>query len=102
MVLVSSVAALAMVVAMATARQHRLDASADLAAVSGADGLQRGASACSIAARVAEANGAGLADCRVDGADVVVTVDDRLHLPLGVDERLVSYARAGPAGVMPP
>ena len=95
-VAVLGIGAAAGVVAAATARQHRLDAAADLSAVSAAGDLARGESACATAARVASANGAVLSTCTVDGTDVVVAVTDRIQLPLGIVETLVSRARAGP------
>jgi secretion/DNA translocation related TadE-like protein len=95
-VVVLSLGCVAMTVALATARQHRLDAAADLSAVSAAADLARGASPCPTAERVAAANGVALLACTVDGVDVVVSVTDRLRLPLGLVEHLVSRARAGP------
>ena len=50
---------------------------------------------------VAFANGVGLADCSVEGADVVVRVTDILHLPMGMTVPVTSSARAGPSGAAP-
>jgi len=92
------VAGVVVLVAQVTARQHRLDAAADLAALSGADHQQRGLDGCVAAGRSAAANGADLRDCEVAGNDVVVVVTARLDLPFGLRPTLQARARAGPAG----
>jgi secretion/DNA translocation related TadE-like protein len=82
----------------ATAAGHRrAQAAADLAALAGATARQQGEDPCAAAARVATDNGAGLAGCRLDGADVVVSVamDGPRHL--GHGWRLRGEARAGPS-----
>jgi secretion/DNA translocation related TadE-like protein len=84
------------VVAAVIAAQHRLDAAADLSVLSAAAELQRGRDACGAAADIARDNAAGIAHCRVDGDDVVVTVARTVSLPFGVRGRLTSTARAGP------
>lgn len=78
------------------AAQHHLDAAADLASLGGAASLQTGADGCSAAQRAAGSNGVRLTACRIDGDDIVVTVEDKVALPFGLDGRLVSTARAGP------
>ena len=83
-------------VTLLIARQHQADAAADLAALSGAAGLQRGASPCAAAARVAELNGVAVVRCEVMGADVRVTVRATLDLPLDLSVDLTGAARAGP------
>jgi secretion/DNA translocation related TadE-like protein len=87
---------LAVVAAAAVAAQHRLDAAADLSVLSAASRLQRGADPCVEAARIAFDNRASVTRCRIDGADVVVTVSRRLQLPLGLHAELTTTARAGP------
>jgi secretion/DNA translocation related TadE-like protein len=84
------------VAAAVVAAQHRLDAAADLSVLSAAAELQRGRDACGAAATIASDNGADIARCRVDGDDVVVTVDRTVSLPFGVQGHLTSTARAGP------
>lgn len=87
---------LGIVSAMAVARQHHLDASADLASLSGASRLQHGGDACRAVAEVAAKNGVALTSCRVQRDDVVVVVESALELPAGQRLRLVATARAGP------
>jgi secretion/DNA translocation related TadE-like protein len=84
------------VIAAVVAAQHRLDAAADLSALSAAAELQRGRDACRAAADIARDNGVGVARCRVDRDDVVVTVARTVGLPFGVHGSLTSTARAGP------
>ncbi|MGI8578408.1 MAG: Rv3654c family TadE-like protein [Nocardioidaceae bacterium] len=84
------------IAAMAVARQHQLDASADLASLSGASHLQHGHDACQAVARTAAANQVALTECRVQGEDVFVVVESTLKLPAGQRLRLVATARAGP------
>jgi secretion/DNA translocation related TadE-like protein len=91
-----TVAWLAVVAAAAVAAQHRVDSAADLSALSAAARLQRGDDACGAAVEIALENDASLSRCRVDGADVVVTVGRRIELPLGLHGQLTSTARAGP------
>lgn len=87
---------------------RRAQAAADLAALAGATALAGGRTGhpgrdpCPAAAEVAEANGAVLATCLVDGADVVVGV--RVSGPrwLGQDRDLSASARAGPEGPVVP
>jgi secretion/DNA translocation related TadE-like protein len=86
----------AVVATAVVADQHRLDDAADLSSLSAAAELQHGGPACTVAAEIASHNGAGLHRCRVDGDDVVVTVERGLSLPFGVRGRLTSTARAGP------
>lgn len=78
------------------AAQHHLDGTADLVAVSAAAELQRGRDACSTAKRIADVNRAELADCRIDGDDVIVTVRVVVHLAFGLHPRITAEARAGP------
>jgi len=83
---------------------RRAQAAADLAALAGARSLAAGRvghpgrDPCSAAAEVANANGAALVTCGVEGSDVVVEV--RVSGPrwLGQDRDLAASARAGPSG----
>ena len=79
------------------ARQHHLDGSADLVAVSAATALNEGSDACLTASRIAAANHVLLGSCRVDQRDVIVLVTDRLDLPLELHLELAGRARAGPS-----
>ena len=97
MLVLGLVAWAALLVAMAVARQHQLDGAADLAALSGAQALQRGQDGCAEASRVAAANNAGVTACDVVGEDVLLRVADRLELPFGLDLRIQIRARAGPS-----
>jgi secretion/DNA translocation related TadE-like protein len=82
--------------ALATAK-HRAAGAADLAALAGAQALQRGADPCASAADLAARNGAVLADCTVAGRVVtVIARTDGPHL-LGRAWTFESAARAGPA-----
>lgn len=79
------------------ASQHHLDAAADLASLDGAARLQSGADGCAAAQHSAHSNGVRVTACRLDGEDIVVTVEDTVALPFDLDGRLVSTARAGPS-----
>jgi len=88
---------------VATAAAHRrAQAAADLAALAGATARQRGEDPCAAAAAVATGNGAGLAVCRLDGADVVVSVRVEGPRHLGQGWLLRGEARAGPSGPSDP
>lgn len=76
---------------------HRVQASADLAAVAGADALAQGSEACDAAESIADANGAELEQCLIDGPDVTVSTTVIVHLPTGYVAVLTGRARAGPA-----
>ncbi len=79
------------------AAKHRAAGAADLAALAGAQALQRGADPCASAADLAARNGAVLADCAVAGRVVrVIARADGPHL-LGRAWTFESAARAGPA-----
>ncbi len=92
-----AVAGGALLVAGVTARQHHLDGSADLVALSAAGALRDGSDACEAAAEVSAANEVVLRGCRLDHSDLIVVVTDELDLPLGLHLDVVSRARAGPA-----
>ena len=62
--------------------RHRAQAAADLAALAAAARLPAGADvACGQASAIADAMRVGVADCVVDGLDVVVTTPPGLHAP---------------------
>jgi secretion/DNA translocation related TadE-like protein len=75
---------------------HRAGAAADLGAFAGATRMVRGdRAACTHAERIVVANGGRLVDCRVDGLDVIVTVEvDATGLPWR--RVATAVARAGP------
>lgn len=76
----------------------RARSAADLSALAGATALSSvlaPADPCATAGRVAQANGAVLESCVVDGEDVVVTVSVHTTV-LGVPRQAQSAARAGP------
>jgi secretion/DNA translocation related TadE-like protein len=79
------------------AAQHRAASAADLAALAGAQALQRGADACSAAADLASRNGAAVVECRVDGRTVEVVARAEGPELLGRAWDFESAARAGPA-----
>jgi len=84
-------------VAEAMVSDHRrAQAAADLAALAGAQALQHAADACAAAAKIAEANGATLADCQVQGQDVLLTARVTGPRWLGASGDLSAQARAGP------
>lgn len=88
-------AAIALVVA-----HRKAQAAADLAALAGATDLQAGRDGCSAAQRIAVSNGAVVASCAVEGAEVVVTVVVTASGLLGGRE-LRARARAGPSANIP-
>ncbi|NDR53304.1 Rv3654c family TadE-like protein [Actinomyces sp. 565] len=82
----------------AQAAAGRARSAADLAALAGATALSSvlaPADPCATAQRVAQANGAELGTCEIDGEDVtvMVTVPTRV---LGIPRRAGAAARAGP------
>ena len=85
-------------VGSAVIARHRAQAAADLAALAGAVRLPTGAAAaCGQAALVAHRMATRYAECRVDGLDVVVTVEVPVMLTdLGIGPAR-AVARAGPA-----
>jgi secretion/DNA translocation related TadE-like protein len=87
---------LALLLAAGVARQHHLDGSADLVALSAAAELQKGGDPCASADILARDNKVSLDRCQVDGQDVVVTVTDTVQLPLELRARITATARAGP------
>ena len=89
-------AALGVVGAMVNA--HRVaQSAADLAALAGAEAVGDGRSPCAAASRIADANGADVTACVVDGRDVAVEVTVTGPRWLGQEHDLVAEARAGPA-----
>jgi secretion/DNA translocation related TadE-like protein len=94
--LLAMLAQLVLVLTVVVARQHQVDAAADLAALSAAHRLQDRGPACPAARVVTEAHEATLTSCVVDGDDVSVEVTARMALPLGLSVDLRGRARAGP------
>ena len=69
------VVAMALVVAGGLVRAHRsAQAAADLAALAAATSASAGRDPCAAGSRIAEANGARLTSCRVQGVEVTVQV----------------------------
>jgi secretion/DNA translocation related TadE-like protein len=96
LVLVSVSSLVACLGAVAVAR-HRAATAADLAALAAAGhALEGEPTACGAAARVAEAQGAVVQVCRLDGADALVQVTVRPVGRLGSLGAAQAWARAGP------
>ncbi|MCO1595533.1 helicase [Micromonospora sp. RHAY321] len=86
----------AAVTATAMAAQ-RAAVAADLGALAGAGRAFDGdTAACAFAADIAGRNGGRLADCRLDGLDVLVTVEVTVTPLPGLTRVAASTARAGP------
>jgi secretion/DNA translocation related TadE-like protein len=84
----------ALAAAAATAR-HRAQVAADLGALAGARyAVDGSAVACTRAAEIVEANGARLADCRINGVDVIVVAE----VSVAGAGTARGAARAGPVG----
>lgn len=85
-------------VAAAVVARHRAQAAADLAALTAATVLVRGAEvACGQATDVAARMGAHVAGCTIDELDVVVAVEVNVHLGRFAVGPALASARAGPA-----
>ncbi|MFI7577428.1 Rv3654c family TadE-like protein [Micromonospora sp. NPDC049497] len=85
--------------AVAAARLARQQAAvaADLGALAGAGrALEGPAVACGTAGEVVSANGARLVSCRLDGLDLVLTVDVTVAPLPGLSRAAEASARAGP------
>jgi secretion/DNA translocation related TadE-like protein len=83
---------------LADLARHRAAAAADAAAIRvGLDVLAGPEAACQDGARLAMANGGRLTNCRLTGADAVVTVAIRLPGWLAELGNATASARAGPA-----
>ena len=89
-------AAVALVIAVVAAHRSAQSA-ADLAALSGAHALSRGADGCAAATTAASANRARLSSCAVTGRVVEVWVQVDGPRWLGQSAELTALARAGPA-----
>ncbi len=86
----------AAVAATAMAAQ-RAAVAADLGALAGASRAFDGeAAACASGADIAGRNGSRMVDCRLDGLDVLVTVEVAVTPLPGLTRVAVSTARAGP------
>lgn len=91
------VAAAAAAVLGAAVAHRQAQAAADLAALSGAAAAEQGDDACGAAADVARANGGDLADCHLEGDDVLVSVTVDVPGGLAVLGEVRARARAGPS-----
>jgi secretion/DNA translocation related TadE-like protein len=91
----AAIATIVAAVGVATARQHEIDAAADLAALAGASAIQHGGEACAAAAATAASNNSELHSCEINGDEIEITANGRVYL-LGLKLRLTSQARAGP------
>ncbi|HWJ81807.1 MAG TPA: Rv3654c family TadE-like protein [Nocardioides sp.] len=89
-------AALSVASAMVVAHRQA-QAAADLAALAAASAVASGGDPCGEGAAVAEANGARLVACTLDGSDAVVEVVAPGPRWLGQQADLTGRARAGPA-----
>lgn len=80
---------------------HRqVQAAADLAALAAAVAVQTVGDPCLAAASLAERNSAALLDCRIEGAEIAITVRRRLGV-LGMQADVRARARAGPVAGRP-
>lgn len=91
------VAGAAAAVLGAVVAHRQAQAAADLAALSAATAAGQGADACGAAGRVARANSGQLADCRLEGDDVLVTVTVEMPGAVDVLGEVRARARAGPS-----
>lgn len=96
MAAILAVAVAVLLVGRATAAAHVARSAADLSALAGAHALREGSDVCAVAAQIAEANGAGLAVCTVDGQDVVTRAVTTVELGLFGSRATSAVARAGP------
>ena len=86
-------------VGAAVIARHRAQAAADLAALGAAGRLATGPQeACAQATELARAMRSALADCAVQGLDVVVSVEVPVALGAWDIRSARASARAGPAG----
>ncbi len=84
-------------VVAAMVRAHRAaQSAADLGALAAASSIARGRDPCGPAAAVAEANGAELLSCEIQGHEALVTVEVAGPRWLGQIGDLTAQARAGP------
>lgn len=91
------------IVTVARAARHKADAAADFAALAAAVVLMAGsADPCGQAAVTANANGAELQSCAVNGESVSVAVTVRVALARWGIGTAQARARAGPADLVPP
>ncbi|WP_109507882.1 Rv3654c family TadE-like protein [Nocardioides speluncae] len=84
-------------VAGVVADHRAAQSAADLAALAGAQALQRGHDPCAAAGRIAGANGASVRSCAVSGEDVVLEVTVAARSYAGYSPEVTGRARAGPA-----
>jgi secretion/DNA translocation related TadE-like protein len=106
---ITAVAALAVLIAVtaglahvgsAVIARHRAQAAADLAALAAATSIAAGTeTACAQATLITKAMDTSLADCAVDGLEVVVRVDAALGLGAWRFGPAHAAARAGPVSL---
>lgn len=75
---------------------RRAAAGADLAALAGAEALQRGASGCAEAHRLTTENEVRLMSCRADGTVIEVVAAVEVSSPIGSTWLVRAQALAGP------
>ena len=94
--LILTVALVAVGITAVVFAHRRAQSAADLAALAAASGYQRGVTPCGEARRIAEANGAHLVSCALDGP--VATVEVECLAAVGGTFRMHGRAKAGPGG----
>lgn len=99
---VLAVTVVALLLGRAVLATHTARSAADLSALAGAHALGEGRDACTEAGRIADANGADLAVCTVDGQDVVTRTVVTVRLGALGDRSASAVARAGPMDRPPP
>lgn len=95
-VLLTTVALVAVAITGVIAGERRAAAAADLAALAAASALQQSGRACPAAARIATANHARLRSCDVDGEEVRVEVTVGVPSLFDRTWEMRAQARAGP------
>jgi secretion/DNA translocation related TadE-like protein len=86
-------------VAGVVADHRAAQSAADLAALAGAQSLQRGQDPCAAASRIAAVNGASVRSCEVSGEEVVIDVTVAARSYAGYSPDVTGRARAGPQAV---
>jgi secretion/DNA translocation related TadE-like protein len=102
LLLVMLLTAVGVVVGAVAVAQRDAAQASDLAALSGAAARLGGQDGCGAAKRIAAANGAVMATCKVSGDEidfvVAVRVEHQLALPLGLTMTVHADAQAGRLG----
>lgn len=94
--LLTAVALVAVAVVSVVAGHRRAQAGADLAALAGAGAQRDGDAACRVAGGIAADNGSELTACTIEGAQVRVVVQVRVHGLFGRVHLVRARALAGP------